>query len=83
MGAELVYQAGTVVLLANGDRKVNPVAESLLEAVTPDVPISYGQVYAKRGGNLVYVIDKVAASELLTHQYLLKEKNIEIKVVST
>jgi glucosamine-6-phosphate deaminase len=81
MGAELVYQAGTVVLLANGDRKVNPVAESLLEAVTPDVPISYGQVYAKRGGNLVYVIDKVAASELLTHQYLLKEKNIEIKVV--
>jgi len=81
MGAELVYQAGTVVLLANGERKVRPVAESLLEAVTPDVPISYGQVYAKRGGNLVYVIDKVAASELLTHQDLLKEKNIEIKVV--
>jgi glucosamine-6-phosphate deaminase len=81
MGAELVYRAGTVVLLANGDRKVKSIAESLLEAVTPDVPISYGQVYAKRGGNLVYVIDKVAASELLTHQDLLKEKNIEIKVV--
>jgi glucosamine-6-phosphate deaminase len=81
MGAELVYQAGTVVLLANGDRKVKPVAESLLEAVTPDVPISYGQVYAKRGGNLVYVIDKVAASELLKHQDLLKKKTIEIKVV--
>jgi glucosamine-6-phosphate deaminase len=81
MGAELVYQAGTVVLLANGERKVGPVAESLIEPVTPDVPISYGQVYAKRGGDLVYVIDKVAASELLTHQDLLKEKNIEIKVV--
>jgi glucosamine-6-phosphate deaminase len=81
MGAELVYRAGTVVLLANGDRKVKSIAESLLEAVTLDVPISYGQVYAKRGGNLVYVIDKVAASELLTHQDLLKEKNIEIKVV--
>ncbi len=81
MGAELVYQARTVVLLANGERKVRPVAESLLEEVTPDVPISYGQVFAKRGGNLVYVIDKVAASELLTHQDLLKQKDIEIKVV--
>jgi len=81
MGAEFVYQAGTVVLLANGERKVGPVAESLLEVVTPDVPISYGQVYAKRGGHLVYVIDKVAASDLLTHQDLLKERNIEIKVV--
>lgn len=81
IGAELVYQAGTVVLLANGERKVRPVAESLLGEVTPDVPISYGQVYAKRGGNLVYVLDKIAARELLTHQDLLKEKNIEIKVV--
>jgi glucosamine-6-phosphate deaminase len=81
MGAELVYQAGTVILLANGERKVIPVAESLLEAVTPDVPISYGQVYANRGGNLVYVLDKIAARELLTHQEALKEKKIEIKVV--
>ena len=81
MGAELVYQAGTVVLLANGERKVRPVAESLLEAVTPDVPISYGQVYAKRGGHLVYVLDKIAARELLTRKDVLKEKKIEIKVV--
>lgn len=81
MGAELVYQAGTVILLANGERKVRPVAESLLEAVTPDVPISYGQVYANRGGNLVYVLDKIAARELLTRKDVLKEKKIEIKVV--
>lgn len=81
MGTELVYQAGTVVLLANGERKVRPVAESLLEEVTPDVPISYGQVYAKRGGNLVYVLDKIAARELLTHKDVLKERKIEIKVV--
>jgi glucosamine-6-phosphate deaminase len=81
MGAELVYQAGTVILLANGERKVGPVAESLLGAVTPDVPISYGQVYAKRGGNLVYVLDKIAARELLTRKDVLKEKKIEIKVV--
>jgi glucosamine-6-phosphate deaminase len=81
MGAELVYQAGTVVLLANGERKVGPVAESLLGAITPDVPISYGQVYANRGGNLVYVLDKIAARELLTRKDLLEEKKIEIKVV--
>jgi glucosamine-6-phosphate deaminase len=81
MGAELVYQAGTVILLANGERKVGPVTESLLGEVTPDIPISYGQVYAKRSGNLVYVLDKIAARELLTRKDVLKEKKIEIKVV--
>ena len=81
MGAELVYQAKTVILLANGERKVRPVAESLLGEVTPDIPISYGQVYAKKGGNLVYILDKIAAKELLSHEDVLKEKKIEIKVV--
>jgi glucosamine-6-phosphate deaminase len=80
MGAELVYQAGTVVLLANGERKVGPIAESLLGEVTPDVPISYGQVYAKRGGHLVYVLDKIAGRELLTRKDVLKGKKIEIRV---
>jgi glucosamine-6-phosphate deaminase len=81
MGAELVYQAGTVILLANGERKVKPVAESLLGEVTPDVPISYGQVYAKRGGNLIYVLDKIAARELLISNDVLKERKIEIEIV--
>jgi len=81
MGAELVYQAKTVTLLANGERKVRPVAESLLGEVTPDIPISYGQVYAKKGGNLVYILDKIAAKELLSHEDVLKEKKIEIKAV--
>jgi glucosamine-6-phosphate deaminase len=80
MGTELVYQAGTVVLLANGERKVKPVAESLLGEVTPDVPISYGQVYAKRGGNLIYVLDKIAARELLISKDVLKERKIEIEI---
>ncbi len=79
MGAELVYQAKTVVLLANGERKVGPVAESLLGEVTPDVPISYGQVYAEKGGNLIYVLDQMAARELLAHQDALKAKKVEVK----
>ncbi|NWG03526.1 MAG: 6-phosphogluconolactonase [Syntrophaceae bacterium] len=81
MGAELVYQAGMVVLLANGERKVRPVAESLLGEVTPDIPISYGQVYAKKGGHLIYVLDQIAARELLASKENLKEKKIDIRVV--
>src|SRR4030066_1522381 len=81
MGAGLAHQARVVVVLANGERKARPVAESLLGEVTPDVPISYGQVYAKRGGHLVYVLDKIAACELLTRKNELKEKKVEIKVV--
>jgi len=60
MGAELVYQARSVVLLANGERKVESVTRSLLGEVTPDVPISYGQKYSENGGNLTYVLDKIA-----------------------
>lgn len=79
MGAELVYQAGNVVLLANGERKVESVTRSLLEDVTPEVPISYGQKYAENGGNLIYVLDKVAGRDLLAHKSALKAKKIKLK----
>lgn len=79
MGAELVYEAKTVVLLANGERKVEAVTESLLGEVTPDIPISYGQRYAEEGGNLIYVLDNIAARKLLINKKALKEKGIKIK----
>ena len=79
MGAELVYEAKTVVLLANGERKVEAVTESLLGEVTPDIPISYGQRYAEEGGNLIYVLDNIAARKLLINKKALKEKEIKIK----
>jgi glucosamine-6-phosphate deaminase len=79
MGAELVYEAKTVVLLANGERKVEAVTESLLGVVTPDIPISYGQRYAEEGGNLIYVLDNIAARKLLINKKALKEKGIKIK----
>jgi glucosamine-6-phosphate deaminase len=52
MGVELVYNAKIVLLLANGERKIDPVAESLLHDPTPLVPISYGQIFSKQGGTI-------------------------------
>ncbi|MCK4728259.1 MAG: glucosamine-6-phosphate deaminase [Desulfobacterales bacterium] len=83
MGAELVYQAKTVVLLASGERKVEPIAESLLGDPTPDVPISYGQKYAEKGGNMVYVVDKVVGQELIANKKALKQKGIKIQDLSS
>ncbi len=79
MGAELVYKAKAVLLLANGERKVESVTTSLLNDPTPDIPISYGQIYSKNGGNLTYVLDKIAGRELLANKEVLKKKGIEIK----
>jgi glucosamine-6-phosphate deaminase len=82
MGAELVYKAKTIILLANGARKKGPIAESLINDPTPDVPISYGQIFSKKGGNLIYVIDKIAGEELLAKKDVLEQKGIEIKVIN-
>ncbi len=80
MGAELVYQAKTVLLMANGERKVEAVTRSLLGDVTPAVPISYGQRYATKGGRLVYVLDQIAARGLLANSGQLKKKNVTLEV---
>lgn len=78
MGAELVYEAPTIVLLANGARKTGPVAESVLGPVTCDVPISYGQRYAAAGGNLIYVLEATAAAEVLAERVAVEAKGCEI-----
>ncbi|MBM4310685.1 MAG: 6-phosphogluconolactonase [Deltaproteobacteria bacterium] len=78
MGAELVYRARTVVLLANGKRKTGPVAESILGPVSSDVPISYGQRYAADGGAMVYVLDQDAAAEVLAQKQAVTARGYEI-----
>lgn len=78
MGAELVYRARTVVLLACGDRKSQPVARSLLDQPGPHIPISYGQIYGQNGGNLLYVVDDTVGRELLSHRTILEAKGIMI-----
>lgn len=78
MGAELVYEARNVLLVANGDRKRVPIARSLLEDASPEVPISYGQIYSKKGGNLVYVVDAIAGADLLAAKSRLAGRGIEL-----
>lgn len=78
MGAELVYEAPTVVLLANGTRKTGPVAESVFGEVTCDVPISYGQRYVASGGDLIYVLDEAAAAQIMDWRAEAQARGCEI-----
>lgn len=83
MGAQLVYEARTVLVLANGARKTAPIARSLLRAPSPEVPISYGQRYAARGGRLIYVLDHVAAAGLMEHRNALFARGITVQEVES
>lgn len=82
MGAELIYQARTVVLLASGKRKIEPIAESLLGDLTPKIPISYGQKYAEKGGNMIYVVDKIVGRQLIANKKALGRKKTKIQDLS-
>ena len=82
MGAQLVYRAQQIILLANGSRKASPVAESLLQDPSPMVPISYGQIFSKKGGKMIYVIDRDAAGHLYGKIDELKQRGIEVEDIS-
>lgn len=82
MGTELVYRAQGVILLANGSRKAEPVAESLLKDPSPTVPISYSQIFSKKGGKMIYVIDRAAAGHLWGKIDELKQRGIEVEDIS-
>ena len=79
MGAELVYRAKCVVLLASGKRKAEPVAASLLDDPSPAVPISYGQLYARRGGDMIYIVDRDAARDVLDRRAAVEARGIRIE----
>jgi glucosamine-6-phosphate deaminase len=82
MGAELIYRARKVMLLAMGPRKAAPVAASLAEDPTDAVPISYGQIYAERGGDLLYVIDRDAAAGVLKRLDGIRARGTVVEDVS-
>lgn len=78
MSAELVFEAKSVMLLGNGARKTKPMAASLLGEVTPEVPVSYVQRYVEQGGDMTFILDEIAAAELLQHKDILQKKGYEI-----
>jgi len=78
MGAELVYKARTVILLAVGTRKTGPICEFVLGPVTCEVPVSYGQTYVEKGGTLVYVLDVLAAAELMARRSEVEARGYQI-----
>jgi len=82
MGAELVYEARTVVLLANGKRKADAVADALLMDPDCSVPISYGHNLANNGGRMIFVIDRIAAEKVLQNADRIRERGIDIEDLS-
>ena len=78
MGVELVFEARKVVVLASGARKTRSVTRALLGDMSPDTPLSYGQAYSSRGGDLVYVIDKIAGAGLLEQAHCLTDRGIHL-----
>ena len=82
MGTELVYEARCVVLLASGKRKAEPVATSLAEDPTDAVPISYGQVGAKQGRDVIYVLDREAAAGVLSQRAVIEKRGITVEDIS-
>lgn len=82
MGARLIYRAKTVLLMANGSRKTEPVAESLLMKPDCSVPISYGQLASQKGCRVIYLLDQAAAGQVLEEADAVRERGIEIEDIS-
>jgi hypothetical protein len=47
--------------------------------MTPEIPISYGQAYSQKGGELIYVLDRIAAQGLLENTSALKIRGVILK----
>ncbi len=79
MGAELIYKAKTVLLLANGKRKADTVADALLMEPDCSVPISYGHVLSQKGGNMIFVVDRLAAARIMEEADQIRKRGIELE----
>jgi len=78
MSVDLVFKARQVVLLANGKRKTEAITRAVLGEPTPQVPVSYAQLYARRGGDITFVLDEVAAAGILGERKALRRKGITL-----
>lgn len=80
MGAGGVFKyTKNILLLASDKRKTEPVARSLLEDVTSDIPISGLQSFAQEEGkSVIYVLDKEAAAGLEGKDKELAKRGIRV-----
>lgn len=81
LGAGFVYNPdynSEILLLANGKRKTAPITEALLGDATEMVPISGCQYFARQG-KVIWIIDEIAATDILEKKSLLEKKGIQIK----
>ena len=80
IGAGAVFKyAKNIILMAYGERKAEPVAKSLLENVTSDIPISGLQSFAQQEGkSVIYILDKEAAAGLKIKDKELEKKGIRV-----
>ncbi|MBN1610738.1 MAG: 6-phosphogluconolactonase [Polyangiaceae bacterium] len=82
MGTTLIFEARTVMLLANGTRKSETLLRALLEEPDCTVPVSYGQRYAQQGGKLICVLDKAAAAGVLANADAIRRRGARIQDMS-
>jgi glucosamine-6-phosphate deaminase len=83
MSAGLVYRAKKVLMVANGPRKSEPVACSLLMEPGPAVPISLGWNSVREGRDVVYVLDRAAAAGLLDRIDEVRDRGVEVEDISS
>lgn len=83
MGAELVFEARAMVMLAAGARKAEVVMQALTAAPAAAVPISWGQGYLRRGGELLCILDREAAAGVWLHRREIQARGIILDDVST
>lgn len=79
MGAELIFRARAVLLLASGSRKSRIMARALLGDTDCSVPVSYAWKYAAAGGELTAVVDREAAAELGRRKDELARRGVAIE----
>lgn len=82
ISAPLVYRAKKVLMVANGPRKSEPVAASLLTGADPAVPISYAWQAVREGREVIYVLDRAAAAGVLERAGEIRRLGVEIEDVS-
>lgn len=78
MSIDLTFQARSVVVLASGERKREAIRRSLLEPPDEGMPMSYAQTYWRRGGEITFVLDPVAAADLLADAHRVADRGIRL-----